>query len=81
LRHDRRLGDGGNHRRTCDTQTRRPDNRRARSHFDGGWAHLLALSVGVWNSFALVIVGMIVGEGGLSVGSVALTIMATSQPR
>jgi len=39
---------------------------------------VLALAVGPWNSFALVIVGMIVGEIGFTSGSVALTIMATS---
>src|SRR5215213_6793572 len=39
---------------------------------------LLALAVGLWNSFPLVIVGMIVGETGFTSGSVALTIIATS---
>jgi EmrB/QacA subfamily drug resistance transporter len=39
---------------------------------------LLAVAVGPWNSFGLVIVGTIVGEVGFTSGSVALTIMATS---
>jgi len=38
---------------------------------------VLALAVGFWNSFPLVIVGMIVGETGFTLDSVALTIIAT----
>jgi len=43
----------------------------------GGLA-AVALAVAPWNSFALVITGMVVGETGFMLGSVALTIMATS---
>jgi MFS family permease len=39
---------------------------------------VVALAVGSWNSFALIIVGPVVGEIGFMLGSVALTIMATS---
>jgi MFS family permease len=39
---------------------------------------VLTLAVGSWNSFALIIVGPVVGEIGFMLGSVALTIMATS---
>jgi MFS family permease len=39
---------------------------------------VLALAVGIWNSFVLVISSMVVGEVGFMLGSVALTIMATS---
>jgi tellurite resistance protein TehA-like permease len=39
---------------------------------------VLAPAVGPWTSFALVVVGMVVGETGFMLGSVALTIMATS---
>ena len=39
---------------------------------------VLALALGAWNSFSLVITGMVVGETGFMLGSVALTVMATS---
>jgi MFS family permease len=39
---------------------------------------VLTLAVGSWNSFALIIVGPVIGEIGVMLGSVALTIMATS---
>lgn len=39
---------------------------------------VLTLAVGSWNSLALIIVGPVVGEIGFMLGSVALTIMATS---
>jgi EmrB/QacA subfamily drug resistance transporter len=39
---------------------------------------VLALAVGIWESFDLAIVGTVVGETGFTLGSVALTIMATS---
>jgi MFS family permease len=39
---------------------------------------ILMLAVAIWDSFDLVIVGMVVGEAGFMLGSVALTIMATT---
>jgi EmrB/QacA subfamily drug resistance transporter len=39
---------------------------------------VLALAVGIWESFDLAIVGTVAGETGFTLGSVALTIMATS---
>jgi MFS family permease len=39
---------------------------------------VMALAVAIWNSFGLVITGMVAGETGFMLSSVALTILATT---
>jgi MFS family permease len=39
---------------------------------------ILMLAVAIWDSFDLVIIGMVVGEAGFMLACVALTIMATT---